>query len=308
MSLLPSVELSSSRLPPQVDDDHADIVLAPPRECQLRQQRRGVGASAVATVAGYPRGCTGPQAHASDVAGHVVGDHVPQPVAPQDEALVLLAPLRHRHLRFRCHVRLQVAVPCCHDTEAIDRSGDWWRRPVDGGEGRNDGRRLLTDGSGHGEHTENPCALPVDDSTAGRLDPTQLVRPVRLQDPHGKEGSSSIANAEQVKRIHLNREVSSSWEYLVIEGEGDGDAAAAEDGTGVAAVGDDNAGRSHDGDDGGGAHVVAPWRLKLAAAAGDQPDVARLRRRRRRLRVHQREAPLHQPRPCLRRQGIRSES
>ena len=53
---------------------------------------------------------------------------------------------------------------------------------------------------------------------------------------------------------------------LVIGGERDGDAVAAEDGAGVAAVRDDDFVRRDDGDDGGGSDGVAVGSLELAPA------------------------------------------
>lgn len=84
--------------------------------------------------------------------------------------------------------------------------------------------------------------------------------------------------------------------YLVIDGEGDGDAIPGKNSAGVAAVGYDNMVGCHDGDDGGRSDCVALGSLKLAAATrawdgagavGQLGDFL----------IHFREAPGHYLRP-----------
>jgi len=111
-------ESGGSGPPPEVDDDDADVVRAPARERELREQKGRVGARPVGVGPAHParprarrRRAVAPEARPDDLARHLVGHHVPQPVARQDQALVLVGALRHRHLRLRRHERLQVAVP-----------------------------------------------------------------------------------------------------------------------------------------------------------------------------------------------------
>jgi hypothetical protein len=50
------------------------------------------------------------QALAGDVAGGLVRDHIPHPVACQDEALVIRRPLGYGDLRLRDHLRFEQPV------------------------------------------------------------------------------------------------------------------------------------------------------------------------------------------------------
>lgn len=94
----------------QLDHDDADVVLAAAGHGQLRQQGSGVRGGASCDGLRVHGGRPPAEAVPDDLASHLVGDHVPQPVAGQYEELVLIRPLHHRHLRLRAHVRLQVVV------------------------------------------------------------------------------------------------------------------------------------------------------------------------------------------------------
>ncbi|CAL4901107.1 unnamed protein product [Urochloa decumbens] len=283
----PEVFGQESGPPPEVDDDDADVIRAPARERELREQQGRFGAGPVGLGPVHPlhrrrggggrehvvgprasrrRGPVAPEAGPDDLARYLVADDVPQPVARQDEALVFLRALRHRHLRLRRHERLQVTVP---------------------------------DGPGHGEHAQHPGAVPEDDAPARRLDALQLVGPVRLND-----AIMQRSKLKDTKRNSLRDRPCKA--YFVVDGKGDGDATAGEDGAGVAGAGDDDAGGADDGDDGGGARVVALRRLLPLAAAGEAVVLAAAARGPARdLVVHPREPPFHHlfPRRLRRRRG-----
>lgn len=94
----------------QLDHDDADVVLASAGHGQLRQQCRGVCGGPPSDAIGELGGRPAAEAVPGDLARHLVGHHVPQPVAGQDEELVLLRAVHHSHLRLGAHVRLQVVV------------------------------------------------------------------------------------------------------------------------------------------------------------------------------------------------------
>jgi hypothetical protein len=114
----------------EVDDDDADVILCLPADGEPGQERGGAEAPGLGLAGGdddYAGGRSSSsssrsgvggrrvpvlQALAGHVAGDVVADHVPHPVARQDQALVLHRSLRHGDLRLSDHFRPQQPVPC----------------------------------------------------------------------------------------------------------------------------------------------------------------------------------------------------
>jgi hypothetical protein len=142
-------------LAPEIDDDDGDVVGAAPRERQLGEQRGGLGAPLLPAPA---------EAGARHLAGGLVADHVPQPVAGQDQALVAVGEVGHRHLGHRAHVRLEVPIP---------------------------------DGAGHGQDAQHARALPEDDPPARGLDPLLLVGAVGLVVRGQRDGRRAVAPAAE---------------------------------------------------------------------------------------------------------------
>ncbi|BAS95441.1 Os05g0572800, partial [Oryza sativa Japonica Group] len=85
-------------------------VPAAARDGELGEERRGVGGRAAGDGLREHGGRAAVEAVPGDLARHLVGHHVPQPVARQDQELVLVRPLHHPHLRLCAHERLQVVV------------------------------------------------------------------------------------------------------------------------------------------------------------------------------------------------------
>jgi hypothetical protein len=113
----------------QINDNHADVIAAPLAEGEPRQDSSGVVArrlwlvatrcAAAAAAAGFiASSCPGSRqvsvflALPGDVAGLPVGDSVPQPVAREDKAVVVVRPYGYGDFWLAYHLRLQELVPC----------------------------------------------------------------------------------------------------------------------------------------------------------------------------------------------------